>query len=141
MMRKRLWFSSFAVAVVSGNLNSQPDPKITDYQAQINWGDSDQWDKTDLAKGASEFLVKGSHIYAQAGSYQTMPTLDANLWNLIRFQEQELESGGAIYPLFARVQFLANCYHSHKPFRLGRYMVAAGILTPSEQEIDSLLRD
>ncbi len=31
---------------------------------------------------------------AQVGSYQTMPTLDANLWNLIRFQEQELDSGG-----------------------------------------------
>src|ERR1041384_1126447 len=31
---------------------------------------------------------------AQVGSYQTLPTLDANLWNLIRFQEQELESGG-----------------------------------------------
>lgn len=47
---------------------------------------------------------------------------------------QELESEGAIYPIFSRIQFLANCYHNRKPFRLGRYMVAAGIITPSQLE-------
>jgi formate dehydrogenase beta subunit/formate dehydrogenase gamma subunit len=31
---------------------------------------------------------------AQAGSYQTLPSLDANLWNLIRFREQDLDGGG-----------------------------------------------
>jgi formate dehydrogenase beta subunit/formate dehydrogenase gamma subunit len=30
----------------------------------------------------------------QSGSYQTLPTLDANFWNLIRFKEQELDGGG-----------------------------------------------
>jgi formate dehydrogenase beta subunit/formate dehydrogenase gamma subunit len=30
----------------------------------------------------------------QVGSYQTLPSLDPNLWNLIRFREQELEGGG-----------------------------------------------
>jgi formate dehydrogenase iron-sulfur subunit len=30
----------------------------------------------------------------QVGSYQTLPSLDANLWNLIRFHEQELDGGG-----------------------------------------------
>jgi formate dehydrogenase iron-sulfur subunit len=30
----------------------------------------------------------------QVGSYQTLPSLDANLWNLIRFREQELDGGG-----------------------------------------------
>ena len=29
----------------------------------------------------------------QVGSYQTMPTLEADFWNLIRFKEQELEGG------------------------------------------------
>lgn len=47
---------------------------------------------------------------------------------------QELEGEGVIYPIFSRIQFLANCYHNRKPFRLGRYMVAAGILTPSQLE-------
>lgn len=47
---------------------------------------------------------------------------------------QELEADGVIFPIFARVQFLASCYHNRKPFRLGRYMVAAGILTPSQLE-------
>jgi hypothetical protein len=47
---------------------------------------------------------------------------------------QELESEGIIFPIFARIQFLANCYHNHKPFRLGRYMVASSIITPSQLE-------
>lgn len=45
---------------------------------------------------------------------------------------QELESAHLIYPIFSRIQFLANCYHNRKAFRLGRYMVAAGILTESQ---------
>ena len=45
---------------------------------------------------------------------------------------QELESLGLIYPVFARIQFLSNCYHNSKPFRLGRYMVAAGIISESQ---------
>ncbi len=50
---------------------------------------------------------------------------------------QELESQQLIYPIFARIQFLANCYHNRKPFRLGRYMVAAGIVT--QQQLQALL--
>jgi len=30
----------------------------------------------------------------QTGSYQTMPSLDANYWNLIKFKEQDLPGGG-----------------------------------------------
>ena len=45
---------------------------------------------------------------------------------------QEMESQRFIYPIFARVQFLSNCYHNRKRFRLGRYMVAAGILNESQ---------
>lgn len=47
---------------------------------------------------------------------------------------QELESERVIYPIFSRIHFLANCYHNHKPFRLGRFMVAAGLITPSQLE-------
>ncbi len=42
---------------------------------------------------------------------------------------QELESQGLIFPIFPRIQFLASCYRNRKPFRLGRYMVAAILLT------------
>jgi hypothetical protein len=45
---------------------------------------------------------------------------------------QELESQRLIFPVFPRIQFLANCYHNRKPFRLGRYMVAAGIITEAQ---------
>jgi len=45
---------------------------------------------------------------------------------------QELEAAGLIFPVFSRIQFLANCYHNRKAFRLGRYMVAAAILTESQ---------
>jgi hypothetical protein len=47
---------------------------------------------------------------------------------------QELETEGIIFPIFTRIQFLANCYHNHKPFRLGRYMVASGIITAAQLE-------
>lgn len=50
---------------------------------------------------------------------------------------QELEAQTLIFPIFPRIQFLANCYHNRKPFRLGRYMVAANIL--SESQLQELL--
>lgn len=50
---------------------------------------------------------------------------------------QELESAKLIFPIFSRIQFLANCYHNRKSFRLGRYMVAAGIV--SETQLRELL--
>lgn len=45
---------------------------------------------------------------------------------------QELESQNLIFPIFPRIQFLANCYRNRKPFRLGRYMVAANIITEAQ---------
>ena len=50
---------------------------------------------------------------------------------------QELETEKLIYPVFTRIHFLSSCYHNHKPFRLGRYMVAAGII--SAQQLEELL--
>ncbi|MBZ0185279.1 MAG: hypothetical protein K8F91_03430, partial [Candidatus Obscuribacterales bacterium] len=50
---------------------------------------------------------------------------------------QELENARLIFPIFSRIQFLSNCYQSRKPFRLGHYMVAAGII--SEPELKELL--
>lgn len=50
---------------------------------------------------------------------------------------QEFEAARLIYPVFARIQFLSNCYHNRKPFRLGRYLVACGII--SETQLRELL--
>ena len=47
---------------------------------------------------------------------------------------QELETDNVIFPVFSRIQFLAGCYHNHKPFRLGRYMVVSGIITAAQLE-------
>src|SRR5438477_610738 len=65
-----------AVAGIDGWLNGQNDFTITDYHAQINWGDSSNWFAADIVPNpgsssgtAARFLVKGSHIYAQAGTY------------------------------------------------------------------------
>jgi Domain of unknown function (DUF4388) len=50
---------------------------------------------------------------------------------------QELELQSLIFPIFSRIQFLANCHRNHKPFRLGHYMVASGII--SESQLEELL--
>jgi PKD repeat protein len=70
-------FQENALAAVNGYVNGQPDLKFSDYRAQINWGDSNQWEMADLASRnpgspGSGFLVKGSHVYAQAGSYHVV---------------------------------------------------------------------
>jgi RHS repeat-associated protein len=67
-------FQENVTAGLNGSLNGQLDPKISDYQAQINWGDSDQWLTADLASAnpSPGFLVKGSHIYTQAGNYHVV---------------------------------------------------------------------
>jgi formate dehydrogenase beta subunit len=46
---------------------------------------------------------------AQTGSYQTLPSLDANFWNLIRFEERELASG------FAWLMRKDQCMHCEDP--------------------------
>jgi hypothetical protein len=48
---------------------------------------------------------------------------------------QELEEAGVIFPLFARVEFLAKCYQNKKPFRLGRYMVEAKIISEAQLQL------
>jgi formate dehydrogenase beta subunit len=46
----------------------------------------------------------------QTGSYQTMPSLDANFWNLIKFREQDLPGGGLAW-LMRKDQ----CMHCAEP--------------------------
>src|SRR5213078_2381322 len=47
---------------------------------------------------------------AQTGTYQTMPSLDANLWNLIKFNEREVERS-----VFAWLMRKDQCMHCEDP--------------------------
>jgi hypothetical protein len=63
------------VAQIQGTYNGQADDTVSDYHAQINWGDSPSWDKNvSLVSGGKSgdsgyVLIKGSHIYKQQGTY------------------------------------------------------------------------
>ena len=50
---------------------------------------------------------------------------------------KSLESSKYIYPIFNRLDFLVDCYNGQKSFRLGRYFIAAGLM--SEGELATLL--
>ncbi len=68
-------FSLNPVAQIVGTYNGQADDTVSDYKAQINWGDGNTWDTTaSLVPGGTIgedgfVLVKGSHIYKQQGTY------------------------------------------------------------------------
>ena len=50
---------------------------------------------------------------------------------------KNLESSKYIFPIFNRLDFLVDCYNGQKSFRLGRYFIAAGLM--SEGELATLL--
>jgi uncharacterized protein with GYD domain len=65
-------FSLNPVAEVNGYYNDMNDATLSDYHAQINWGDSQSWDtNTALAldPATGYLLVKGSHNYQETGKY------------------------------------------------------------------------
>lgn len=85
-----------------------------------------------------------SWVIAVIDDYSTVESITRNLETRHQLPAdetlrimQELEAANMIFPIFSRIQFLANCYHNRKQFRLGRYMVAAGILT--EAQLQELL--
>ncbi len=69
-------FQENVVGSIGGDLNGAQDTAQTDFHAFINWGDSNQWYPADLAPntngGGYEFLVKGSHTYSAAGTYNVV---------------------------------------------------------------------
>ena len=71
-------FSLNPVAEIRGNYNGQPDQDVSDYHAQINWGDGNTWDtKTALVSSGTDafwglVVVEGSHVYQQAGTYDVV---------------------------------------------------------------------
>jgi predicted chitinase len=63
-------FALNPVASVAGTYNFLEDNTPGDYHAQINWGDGPSWGtKVGLAVDGNAILIKGSHIYSQAGTY------------------------------------------------------------------------
>ena len=65
-------FALNPVAEVAGYYNGQFDNTLSDYHAQINWGDSTSWDANvglTLDSSNHYVLVKGSHNYQSSGTY------------------------------------------------------------------------
>jgi len=65
-------FAPNPVAEIQGYYNSQLDNTLSDYHAQINWGDGPSWDThTTLVLDSTDGYVQieGSHTYAAAGDY------------------------------------------------------------------------
>jgi hypothetical protein len=101
-------------------------------------------DKGNRVKAQFSSPAPHSWVLSMVDDYSTVESIIRSLENHNHLPPdetmrvlQELESQELLFPIFPRVQFLANCYHNRKPFRLGRYMVAAGILT--EQNLQELL--
>lgn len=97
--------------------------------------------KGQKVKSAFELPAPENWVLQSVDDYSSVESIIMNVeaQHAIRQDEtlrllQELETGNYIFPLFSRIQFLASCYHNHKPFRLGRYMVAAGIITAAQLE-------
>lgn len=49
--------------------DADPSGVVTDYSATINWGDQTSSAGTITANGGGGFVVSGSHVYAEEGSY------------------------------------------------------------------------
>jgi hypothetical protein len=101
-------------------------------------------DQGKRVKGQFTLPAPQSWVLSMIDDYSTVESMTRNLEARHQLPAdetmrllQEIEAQGLIFPIFARIQFLANCYHNRKPFRLGRYMVAANLLT--EQHLQELL--
>ncbi len=69
-------FQENPVASFGTQLKGQPDPTLSDFHAQINWGDDNTWSTGDLVYEGNngsfaDFIVKGSHVYTE--SKQSIP--------------------------------------------------------------------
>jgi hypothetical protein len=66
-------FIQNVVASLSGTLNGYTDTTMSDFHAEINWGDGTGWTSASLAPtmtgSGMPFLIKGSHVYADPGTY------------------------------------------------------------------------
>jgi hypothetical protein len=62
-------FDAQRVASILGTLNGLSDSNLSDYHAQINWGDSADWDPGQLLSANGTIGVYGSHTYQVQGTY------------------------------------------------------------------------
>src|SRR5581483_672523 len=62
-------FEAERVATVLGTLNNLSDADVGHYHAQINWGDSADWDPGQLLAVNGTIGVYGSHTYQTQGMY------------------------------------------------------------------------
>ena len=66
-------FQENEVATMQVQVNGQPDTTLSDFHAQINWGDSASWNSGDLVYqgtngGWADYIIKGSHVYQKPGT-------------------------------------------------------------------------
>ncbi len=66
-------FQENDVGTMLVQVNGQPDTTLSDFHAQINWGDSASWTAGDLVYQGSDsvwahYLIKGSHVYQNPDS-------------------------------------------------------------------------
>lgn len=60
-------FQENDVASFSATVNGVPDTTLSDFHAQINFGDTASWTTGDLVNlGNGQYLVKGTHVYKTA---------------------------------------------------------------------------
>ncbi len=100
--------------------------------------------KGSIAKSSFGLPTQLNWIIQLIDNYSTVESIIAQMEKNQRIESdevlrliQEIESLGLIFPMFKRVQFLSGCYRNRKAFRLGRYLVASGIL--SEGQLQELL--
>jgi len=55
--------------------DADPNGSVADYSATINWGDQTSSAGIVTANGSGAFVVSGSHVYAEEGSYAVTVTL------------------------------------------------------------------
>lgn len=96
-------------------------------------------DEGKQAKEDSKLLAPYSWVIQLVDDYSTVESIATSMERQYKVQSdeflrilQELEWDKLIYPIFSRLQFLSSFYHNRKPFRLGRYMVAARLLNAAQ---------
>jgi hypothetical protein len=67
--------ASTGTQTVATFTDADPNGTASDYTAIINWGDGQSSAGTVVPNGAGGFDVKGSHTYAEEGTYTTMATV------------------------------------------------------------------
>ncbi len=101
-------------------------PMRTDLDKHEDWtGRHDEHLVYDTIDGISNVECLSTALCAKHGmtAIATMAALES------------LERRGLIYPLLPRAEFLSSCYKARRPFKLGHYMVAAGILSQGQLQV------